>query len=137
VTTDLFDDLLERAWSASLAADAERRGWEAVRMAAMLRKQGEHQRALQLLDEITTHFEHEDVVRAAFACAIAIHCDLDEPETGIVVGRPIWNSTPDAPLGKALVRAYWERAEQTGAAEDRDSWARFGEELRTFDTSAA
>lgn len=60
---------------------------------------------------------------------MAIHCDAGRPAVGIRVGRPVWEATRDEHVGKALVRAYWERSEETDDPGDRDAWAAFGREL--------
>jgi len=102
---------------------------EAVETAALLRKNGRHDLALELLDGVVERFRHDDVHAAAYACALAIHCDLGEPARALAVGRPVWDRRPGLELGYALVRAYWERFEQTGSQDDRDAWLDFKDEL--------
>lgn len=137
MNSDLIDALFERARSAAFADDAHRRGWEAVRTAALLRQEGQHDRALDLLDDVVATFAYEDVVRAAYTCAVAVHCDRGTPETGLTVGRPFWDQAASPELGNALVRAYWERFEQTGDVDDREAWLRFKDELDGLSTSVA
>jgi hypothetical protein len=88
---------------------------------------GQAERALELLDHVVNRFAYEDVVTRAYACAVAIHCDLGKPEVGIRVGRRIWNRTQAAELGNALVRAYWEQFDQTREPADREEWIKFNE----------
>lgn len=102
---------------------------EAVQTAALLGKSGRHELALELLDVVVEHSEDEDIRAAAYACALKIHCDRGEPATALAVGRPVWERRPGVELGYALVRAYWERFEQTGSADDRDAWLDFKDEL--------
>jgi hypothetical protein len=129
VLDDLLDVLVDRARGAAFTADPLGRGWEAVRTAALLRQRGELEEALSLLDGVVAHFEHPELETAAYACAVAVHCDAGRPGTAIRVGRPVWEATGDEHVGRALVRAYWERAEETGDPLDRDAWAAFGREL--------
>jgi hypothetical protein len=128
-TPDLLDPFFERSPSAAFSDDAHRRGWDAVRKAVLLRREGEHERALALLDDIVDQFEHEDVVRAAYACAVAVHCDLENPGRAILVGLPAWAMRPTLEVGYALARAYWEHFLETGDAEDRDAWLALKTEL--------
>ena len=102
---------------------------EFVRTAALLRRDGRHDLALELLDDVVERFGHEDVERAAYACAVGIHCDLGQPARALAVGRPVWERRPGLELGYALVRAYWERFEQTESLDDRDAWLDFKDEL--------
>jgi hypothetical protein len=136
-TTALVDDLVERVRSAVFSSTAHRRGWDGVRAAALLRRQGEHERALQLLDDVVARFEYPDIVSAAYACAVAVHCDRGDPATGIKVGRSAWIEEPSPGLGNALARAYWEEFERTGDDADREAWARFKEGLVESVPSAA
>ena len=130
---DILDLLLERARSAAFSDDAHRRGWDAVRLAALLRKEGRFDDALGLLDDVVARFGAlPDVEAAAYASAVAIHCDAGRPATGVRIGRPIWERSRSAELGTALARAYWELAEETGDPSDRDAWASFG---RAFDAA--
>jgi hypothetical protein len=131
VQPDLIDALVGRLRSAALSSDAHRRGWDAVRTAKLLRDHGKFERALGLLDEVVARFEHVDVVCAAYACAVAIHCDRGEPATGISVGRTAWRDERTSELGNALARAYWERFEQTGDLDDRAAWRAFKDELKS------
>jgi hypothetical protein len=126
---DLVEDLLERARSAAFSPRADRRGWEAVRTAALLRGRGDHGRALSLLDEVVTRFEDEAVVTAAYSCATAIHSDMGDPLTAIRVGSDRLSRHSSEALENALARAYWERFEQTGDEVDFDAWRRFRERL--------
>ena len=71
----------------------------------------------------------EELVTAAYACAVAIHCDRGEPATAIRVGSEAWASARDEFLGSALARAYWEQAEATRDPRDHDAWAAFASEL--------
>jgi Tetratricopeptide repeat len=128
-TTALVDDLVERVRSAVFSGNAQRRGWDAVRAAALLRRQGRHEGALELLDDVVARFEYPDIVSAAHACAVAVHCDRSDPAMGIKVGRPAWNDRQAPELGNALARAYWEQFERTGDVADREAWARFKESL--------
>ena len=137
MSTDLFDSLFERVRAAAFADEGHRRGWEAVRVAALLRQEGRHEQALELLDDVVRHFDYGDVERAAYTCAVAIHCDLGAPQTGITVGREVWNRGPSPELGNALVRAYWDRFEQTGDLADRDAWIAFKDELEAVLETAA
>lgn len=102
---------------------------EAVQTAALLGKSGRHELALELLDVVVEHSEDEDIRAAAYACALKIHCDRGEPATALAVGRPAWERRPGVELGYALIRAYWERFEQTGSSDDRDAWLDFKDEL--------
>jgi hypothetical protein len=102
---------------------------EFVRMAALLRRDGRHDLALELLDDVVERFGQEDVEAAAYACAVVIHCDLGDPAKALAVGRPVWERRPWLELGYALVRAYWERFEQTGSLDDRDAWLDFKDVL--------
>ena len=133
---DLFDLLLARARSAAFADDGHQRGWDAVRLAALLRKEGRLDDALRLLDDVVERFPYPDVESAAYACAVAIHCDAGRPGTGIRVGREVWERSRNAELGSALARAYWERAEETGDPLDRDAWAAFGKQLEAAQPAA-
>jgi hypothetical protein len=101
----------------------------AVQTATLLRKSGRHEMALDLLDDVVDRFRHDDVEAAAYTCAVAIHCDRGDPAMALAVGRPLWDRGPTAELGNALVRAYWERFEQTGLLDDRDDWLAFKDEL--------
>jgi len=121
----LVDDLVDRVRSAAFSSQSHRRGWDAVRTAALLRREGSFERALKLLDDVVTRFGHGDIVSAAYACAVAIHCDLGDPATGIAVGRTASHKRSSAELNNALVRAYWERYEQTNDASDLSAWRRF------------
>lgn len=102
---------------------------EAVQTAALLGKSGRHELALELLDVVVEHSEDEDIRAAAYACALKIHCDRGEPATALAVGRPVWERRPGVELGYALIRAYWERFEQTESPDDRDAWLDFKDEL--------
>jgi hypothetical protein len=102
---------------------------EFVRTAALLRRDGRHDLALELLDDVVERFGHEDVETAAYACAVGIHCDLGDPVRALAVGRPVWERRPGLELGYALVRAYWERFEQSESPDDRDAWLDFKDEL--------
>lgn len=135
--SDLVDALFERARSAAFADDAHRRGWDAVRTAALLRRDGRHDVALELLDDVVARFRHKDVEIAAYTCAVAIHCDRGDPATALAVGRPFWDRDPTPELGNALVRAYWERFEQTGLLDDRDDWLAFKDELDAVHENAS
>ncbi len=133
---DLFAALVARARSAAFASDGHRRAWEAVRTAALLRRDGRHGDALELLDAVVDRFRYDDVVAAAYACAVAAHCDAGDPRRAIVVGRCVWESTPTPELARALARAYWEHAEATGAAEDRDDWSAFARRIEEMESRA-
>ena len=137
MSSDLFDLLFERVRAAAFADDAHRRGWEAVRAAAILRQESRHEQALVLLDEVVGHFGYDDVEHGAYACAVAIHCDLGSPQTGITAGPAVWNQSRNPELGNALVRAYWERFEQTGDVDDREAWLAFKDELDAASSAAA
>jgi hypothetical protein len=126
---ELHDALLERVRGAAFNQDAESRAWEAVRTAALLRKDARHEPALVLLDDVVDRFRDGEIEVAAYACAVAIHCDRGEPAVGVKVGRPVWERKRGVELGNALVRAYWECFEQTGIADDRDAWVAFQDEL--------
>ncbi|MGH3060269.1 MAG: hypothetical protein ACRDNA_02530 [Gaiellaceae bacterium] len=134
--SDLVDGLFERARSAAFADDAHRRGWEAVRTAALLRRDGRHDMALDLLDDVVARFRYEDVEIGAYTCAVAIHCDRGDPVTALAVGRPLWDRGPSVELGHALVRAYWEHFKQTGLLDDRDDWLAFKDELDAVQEAA-
>ena len=43
------------------------------------------------VDEVVGHFGYDDVEHGAYACAVAIHCDLGSPQTGIIAGRAVWD----------------------------------------------
>ena len=133
---NLVDVLLERVFSRTVSDDAHRRGWEVVRVAALLRKDGEYAHALELLDDVVDHFEHEDVVQAAYAYAVAIHCDLGDPSRAITVGSPVWAASPSVELGYALARAYWERFLETDDPSDRAAWESFTDELDAVEAAA-
>ena len=133
---DLADYLFERVRSAAFSDDAHRRGWIAVRTAALLRNEGEHDLALELLDEVAERFEHDDVVRAAYACAVAVHCDLGNPGRAILIGLPVWAERPTIEVGYALARAYWEHFLQTGDEADRDAWLALKAELEALEAAA-
>jgi hypothetical protein len=133
-TPDLSDHLFERVPSAAFSDDAHRRGWDAVRTAARLRREGEHERALALLDEVVDRFEHEDVLRAAYACAVAVHCDLGNPGRAILVGLPAFAGRPTLEVGYALARAYWEHFLETDDAADRDAWLALKAELEALES---
>jgi hypothetical protein len=137
VDRDLVDDLLERVQSAAFASDGHRRGWDAVRTAALLRDRGLTERALNLLDEVVERFDYHDVVAGAYACAVAIHCDTGNPERGIKAGRTIWDATQSVELGNALARAYWDRFEQTDDPDHRAEWVEFKEVFDQEASSAA
>ena len=107
-----------------------------MRLAALLRKEGRLDDALRLLDDVVERFPYPDVESAAYACAVAIHCDAGRPGTGIRVGRDVWERSRNAELGSALARAYWERAEETGDPLDRDVWAAFGKRLEAAQPAA-
>jgi hypothetical protein len=134
-TPDLSDHLFEQIPSAAFSDDAHRRGWDAVRTAALLRRKGEHEGALALLDDIVGRFQHEDVVRAAYACAVAVHCDLGNPGRAILVGLPVWAGRPTLEVGYALARAYWEHFLETGDAADRDAWLALKAELEILESA--
>ena len=133
---DLADELVDRVRSAALSSDGHQRSWDAVRTAALLRKNGESGRALELLDDVAARFGYEDVVSAAYACAVAIHCDRGNPDIGITVGRGVWRCLGNVELGNALARAYWERFEQTGDVNDRSAWNSFKMELDSIAAAA-
>jgi hypothetical protein len=132
-TPDLLDPFFERAPSAAFSDEAHRRGWDAVRQAALLRREGELERALALLDDVVEVFEHEDVVRAAYACAVAVHCDLGNPGRAILIGLPVWAGRPTLEVGYALARAYWEHFLETSDAADRDAWLALKAELEVLE----
>jgi hypothetical protein len=134
-SADLIDHLFERFPSAGFLDDAHRRGWDAVRKAVFLRREGEHERALALLDDVVDRFEHEDVVRAAYVCAVAVHCDLGNPGRAILIGLPAWAGRPTLEVGYALARAYWEHFLQTGDAADREAWLGLKAELEALESA--
>jgi hypothetical protein len=135
-TPDLADHLLEYVRSAAFSDDAHRRGWIAVRTATLLRHEGEYDLALELLDEVAERFEHDDVIRAAYACAVAVHCDLGNPERAILVGLPVWAGRSTVEIGYALARAYWEHYLETGDVADRDAWLALKAELEALESAA-
>lgn len=126
---DVVDELLARVRSAVFSTAAHDRAWDAVRIAARLRAAGDFGRALSLLDDVVAGFDHDDVASAAYACAVAIHCDQKDPVKAISVGRTGLAVRRSPALENALVRAYWERFEQTRADEDRRSWLAFRQSL--------
>jgi hypothetical protein len=82
-----------------------------------------------MLDEIVARFEDDEVVTAAYSCAVAVHCDMDDPLTGIQVGTYRLGRHSSGALENALARAYWERFEQTGDEADLDVWKHFREKM--------
>lgn len=133
---DLVDVLLDRVFSRVSSDDAHLRGWEVVRVASLLRKDGEYKHALGLLDDVVDHFEHEDVLRAAYALAISIHCDAGDASRAIAVGRSAWAKSPSVELGYALSRAYWERFLETDDPSDQAAWEAFRAELEAVEAAA-
>jgi hypothetical protein len=127
--SEAFDALFDRVRAAAFTDDVGQRGWEAVRTAALLRQHERYETALALLDDIVDHFRHDEIEAAAYACAVAIHCDRGEPATGLSVGLAVWARNQSLELGHALARAHWERFEQTDLAHDRDAWLAFKDEL--------
>jgi hypothetical protein len=130
---DLVDHVLARFRYAAFSDDTHRRGWEAVQTAALLRREGNYERALGLLDDIVDQFEHDDVVGAAYACAIAVHCDLGDPERAILIGLPVWAGRPTLEVGYSLARAYWEHYLRTSDTTDRDAWLALKAELEALE----
>jgi hypothetical protein len=127
--SEAFDALFDRVRAAAFTDDVEQRGWEAVRTAALLRQHERYETALGLLDDIVDHFRHEDIEAAAYACAVAIHCDRGDPTTGLAVGLGVWRRNRSLELGHALARAHWERFEESGLTDDRDEWLAFKDEF--------
>ncbi|HEU4451028.1 MAG TPA: hypothetical protein VFR63_13745 [Gaiellaceae bacterium] len=135
--SDVFDALAEPGRSAAPGDEAaESLGRLGLRTAALLRREGRFDLALELLDEVVERFRDPDVETAAYAAAVGIHCDRGQPATGLAVGRALWETRPSVELGYALVRAYWERFEETCAADDRDDWLAFKDELDALHDAA-
>jgi hypothetical protein len=99
-----------------------------------LRRSEYYDEALCVLDQIVERFASPDVVRAAFTCAVAVHCDRGEPELAIVIGEEQRARTSGCELLRALVRAYWDRWQQSGSDDDRAAWLRSVAELTSLET---
>jgi hypothetical protein len=68
-------DVLAAALGAARAWRGSPRGWALVHLAGALRDHSEPRDALAFLDIADAESADPDVIRAAFTCAIAIHCD--------------------------------------------------------------
>lgn len=111
----LADDLLDLAIRAAGEADRTQRAWALVALAARLRRDGEHERALAILDLVVEMGPREDVRRAAFTCAIAVHTDRGDLVTAAkIAGANDDLDEADPYLLRTLARTYWELWQETG-----------------------
>lgn len=115
---------LERAVDAASPRSEDERAWTLTRLASALRLAGELDRAAALL-ETAAGLDASDWTRRALAtCAVAVHCDRDEPELAVQVGEEQMGRSFDERLLHVMTRAYCEAFETTGRGEYCEQWRR-------------
>jgi hypothetical protein len=115
---------LELAAEAESAGSADERAWALTRFAAALRKAGRLDQALTVLDAAGALEASEWTRRALSTCAVAVHCDRDEPELAVQVGEEQMERSLDEKLLQAMTRAYCEAFEATGRDVYCEQWRR-------------
>ena len=86
-TRPLPADSVGQAIAAAIAPDMRSRGWKLVALAASLRRAGDQELALALLDAVVALTPPDDVSHAAYTTAIAIHTDHGDYETATKLGK--------------------------------------------------
>jgi hypothetical protein len=112
-------DLVSRALELAVATRTDDRAWGLIRLAADLRALGRYDDALRALDVAWRLSPGERPERAAFTCAIAIHCDRDEHLLAETLERQLVGREIDLELGLACLRLYSELFTLTVADEHR------------------
>jgi hypothetical protein len=100
------DDLVQIAVRAALGATVDARAWALVQLAAALRRRGDVEGALHVLDLAWGLRPSPRVEAAVYTCAVAAHCDADRFEVARTVGEQTLRRWCDSALLRALGRAY-------------------------------
>jgi hypothetical protein len=115
---------VELAIRAASAGSEDERAWGLARVAAALRKAGELELALTALDAAFALGPSDWAERTLHTCAVAVHCDRDDPELAVTIGEEQMARSLDERLLHAMARAYYEALEATGREEYRENWER-------------
>jgi tetratricopeptide (TPR) repeat protein len=116
--------IVELAVEAASAGSEDERAWGLARLAAALRKAGELEFALTALDAAFALGPSDWAERALHTCAVAVHCDRNDPELAMTIGEEQMARSLDEKLLHAMARAYYEALEATGREEYRERWER-------------
>jgi hypothetical protein len=130
-------ELLDLAIRAAAEPDTTQRAWKLVALAARLRREGDCERALAILDAVDRMGPREDVRRAAFACAIAIHADRGDLDTAAKLAGANDLDHADPHELEALAHTYWLLWQETGDEDFRMLWRRCNVLLDAHDVRAA
>lgn len=104
----------ELALSAASARNAEQRAWALVELAASLRREERWQEALGVLDLVVEQAPPPQAELAAYTCAVAVHCDLEDYDTARVVGEEARARAVSPHLMRALGRLYYRLFQESG-----------------------
>jgi hypothetical protein len=89
------------------------RAWALVNLAAALRREKQYGPALKVLDAARELNPGPQAEVAAYTCAVAIHCDLNDHKTARKVGEFARTRAVDEKLLRALGRSYWAHFHET------------------------
>lgn len=115
---------MELAVQAAGAGSEDERAWRLTRLAAALRKAGELDLAVDALEAAIALCPSDWAERALYTCAVAVHCDRDEPELAVTLGEEQMGRSLDERLLHEMARAYYEALEATGLDVYREQWER-------------
>ena len=79
-----------------------------------MRREERWQEALRVLDLVVEHEPSPDVELAAYTCAVAVHCDLEDYDTARVVGEEARARAVSPHLMRALGRLYYRLFQESG-----------------------
>ncbi len=127
----------ELAVDAALELERPQRAWRLVKLASRLRKEGQYDVALRVLDAAVALDASDETTRAAYVCAMGLHADRGELEVARTIGEQLRRDSVDVFLLKVLARVYYELWRSTSVEIYRDEWQRCGEALERLEESAS
>jgi tetratricopeptide (TPR) repeat protein len=128
----LARDVRGRAIAAAISPDPDSRCYALLSLAAALRKEGESETALTVLDAILALQPPPDVERAVYTVAIAVHTDRGDLDTARKLAEQTRREGVDPHLLSALARLYWELYDDTKLEEFRNEWRHAAEALENI-----
>jgi len=132
---DALQQAVDLAIRAAVGPGSDERAWALTELGALLRSIERRTEALQALDAVLAMDATDEALIAAYTCAVAVHCDAEDYETGRKVGesaRRRWKS--DAMLLRALGRAYMGLFTETGWLLMREEGERCFREAEALST---